>query len=67
MNGLVAEKIGESGVDIGVAEGLVHQHLAVEGQRHLARGEEAVVHVATGPREQGVDGASVEGGHGAGR
>ena len=51
----------EAGVEVGVAEGLVHEHLAVEGEGHLAGGQQAVVDVAAGPGEQGVDGSSDRG------
>ena len=42
----------EAGVDVGVAERLVDQHLAVEGERQLAPREQTVVDLATGPREE---------------
>jgi hypothetical protein len=45
----------------------VDDHLTVERQRHLAGGEQAVVHIAAGAREEGVDRAAIQGRHGAQR
>ena len=56
----------EPGVDVGVAERLVHEHLAVEGEGHLAGGQQPVVDVAAGAGEERVDRAPIEGGHGRG-
>ena len=43
----------EAGVDVGVAERLVHEHLAVEGEGHLAGGQQSVVDVR-GERGRGA-------------
>ncbi len=64
MNGLVAEKIVNRVSSVGLAERLVHEHLAVEGEGHLAGGQEPVVDVAAGAGEERVDRAPIESGHG---
>ena len=55
--GLRGREDGEPGVDVGVAEGLVHEHLTIEREGHLAGGQEAVVDITASPSEQGVDGS----------
>jgi hypothetical protein len=47
----------------GVAVGLREDDLTVERESQLARGQQAVIDLAAGPGEKGVDGALVQRGH----